>query len=80
MKEIVSKLSSNSQASTGTHCLKSVRIRSYGPHYGPHFPVFVLNTERYYSVRMRENTGRNYSEYGHFSRSDISRLNVKRIE
>ena len=27
-----------------THCAKSVRIRSY---YGPHFPAFGLNTERY---------------------------------
>ena len=35
------------------HCVKSVRIRSYG---GP------------YSVRMRENTDQNNSKYGHFSR------------
>ena len=34
------------------HCVKSVRIRSYS---GP------------YSVRMRENTDQNNSEYGHFS-------------
>ena len=38
-----------------THCVKSVRIRSY---CGP------------YSVRMRENTDQNNSEYGHFSCSD----------
>ena len=36
------------------HCVKSVRIRSYS---GP------------YSVRMRENTDRNNSKYGHFLRS-----------
>ena len=36
------------------HCVKSVRIRSYT---GP------------YSVRMRENTDQNKSEYGHFLRS-----------
>ena len=46
------------------HCEKSVRIRSYS---GPYFPAFGLNTERYsYSVRMRENTDQNTSEYGHF--------------
>ena len=28
----------------GTHCVKSVRIRSNS---GPHFPTFGLNTERY---------------------------------
>ena len=38
------------------HCLKSVRIRSY---FGPYFPAFGLNTERY-GV---------YGEYRHFSRS-----------
>ena len=31
------------------HCVKSVHIRSY---YGPHFPAFGLNTERY-SVSLR---------------------------
>ena len=36
------------------HCIKHVRIRSYS---GP------------YSVRMRENTDENNSEYGLFSRS-----------
>ena len=38
----------------GTHCVKSVRIRS---HSGPHFPAFTLNTDQ------------NDSENGHFSRS-----------
>ena len=38
-----------------THCVKNVRIRSYS---GP------------FSVRMRENTDQNSSEYGHFLRSD----------
>ena len=36
------------------HCVKSVRIRSYSDPY---------------SVRMRENTDHNNSEYGHFLRS-----------
>ena len=27
-----------------SHCVKSDRIRSY---FGPHFPAFGLNTERY---------------------------------
>ena len=40
------------------HCVKNVRIRSYS---GP-------NTDN--SVRMRENTNQNNSEYGHFSRSE----------
>ena len=57
------------------HCVKSVRIQSYS---GPYFLAFGLNTERYkesqrsispYSVRMRENTDQNNSEYEHFSRS-----------
>ena len=53
--------------------MKRVRIRSY---FGPHFPAFELNTERYsvslciqsecvYSVRMRENADQNNSKYGH---------------
>ena len=41
------------------HCIKTVSIRSYS---GP------------YSVRMRENTDQNDSEYGHFSRSEQIRL------
>ena len=36
-----------------SHCVKSVRIRSFS---GSHFPVFGLNTKR-------------YSKYGHFSLS-----------
>ena len=31
------------RAFPGSHCVKSVRIRSYS---GPHFPAFGLNTER----------------------------------
>ena len=38
-----------------THCVKNVRIRSYSDPY---------------SVRMRENTDQNSSEYGHFLRSN----------
>ena len=33
-----------------THCVKRVRIRSY---YGPYFPAFALNTERY-GVSLRD--------------------------
>ena len=40
-----------------SHCVKSVRIRSYS---GTHFPAFQLNTERY-GVRMRENADQNNS-------------------
>ena len=29
---------------SGSHCVKSVLIRSYS---GPYFPAFGLNTERY---------------------------------
>ena len=50
------------------HCVQSVRIRSYS---GPYFSAFGQNTERYpYSVRMRENTNQNNSEYGHILRND----------
>ena len=39
-----------------THCVKSVRIRSYS---GPHFPAFELNTETeyggIYAVTIKEN-------------------------
>ena len=38
-----------------THCVKSVRIRSYS---GPHFPAFGLNMDQ------------NNSEYGHFLHID----------
>ena len=50
-----------------SHCVKSVRIRSYS---GPYFPAFGLNAERSpYSVQMQEKTDQNNSEYrGHFSR------------
>ena len=55
------------------HCVKSVRIRSFS---GPYFPAFGLNMDRYRvslqnSVRMRENTDQDNSEYGHFSRSEM---------
>ena len=52
------------------HCVKRVHIQSYS---GLYFPVFRLNTERYwvspYSFPMRENMDQNKSEYGHFLRS-----------
>ena len=41
------------------HCVKSVRIRIYS------VPQ---------SVRMRENTGQNNSEYGYFWRSDAIKV------
>ena len=48
------------------HCIKSVRIRSYGLH----LPAYGLNTERYgVSVGRWENVDQNNSEYGHFLRS-----------
>ena len=45
-----------------SHCVKSVRIRSYSS------PYFLRISP--YSVRMRDNTDENNSEYGHFSRSE----------
>ena len=40
----------------GTHCLKSVRIRSYS---GPYFPAFGLNTERFRrSLRIQSECGK----------------------
>ena len=51
------------------HYVKSVTLRKKC-----YFPAFGLNTEGLnispYSVRMRENTDQNNSEYGQFSRSD----------
>ena len=44
------------------HCVTSVRIWSYS---GPYFSAFGLNTGRQ-SIRMRENTDQNNSEYGYF--------------
>ena len=38
------------------HCVKSVLIRSY---FGPHFPAFGLNTERYsVSLRIQSECGK----------------------
>ena len=38
------------------HCVKSVRIRSY---FGPYFPAFGLNTERYgVSLRIQSECGK----------------------
>ena len=53
-----------------THCVKSVRIRSFS---GLYFPAFGVNTKKCiypYLVRMRKNTNQKNSEYGQFSRSD----------
>ena len=45
--EIMTKLAKD----LNSHCVKSVRIRSY---FGPHFPAFRLNTERYFlSLRIQ---------------------------
>ena len=39
-----------------SHCVKSVRIRSYS---GPYFPAFGLNTERYgVSLRIQSECGK----------------------
>ena len=46
-----------------SHCVGSVRIRSFS---GPFFPAFGLNTNR---IQMRENTVKKNSEFGHFSHS-----------
>ena len=55
-----------------THCVKIVRIQSY---FGPHFPAFGLNTERYSGSlcvqsewgKMRDQSN---PEDGHFLPSD----------
>ena len=40
----------------GTHCVKSVLIRSYSR---PHFPTFALNTKRYgVSLRIQSECGK----------------------
>ena len=44
------------QEATLSHCVKSVRVRSYS---GPYFPAFGLDTNQ------------NNSEYGHFLRSEL---------
>ena len=51
------------------HCVKSVRIRSYSGPYFPAVELIKIHCISPYSVRMRENTDKNNSEYGHFSRS-----------
>ena len=43
----------------GLICVKSVRIRSF---YGPHFPVYGLNTERYGVIETIE-TNRDYVKF-----------------
>ena len=50
-----------------THCVKSVRIRSYS---GPYFPAFGQNTERY----------QNNSEYGHFLRSHVQLFTLVNLQ
>ena len=45
----IEKSSKNGDQLQYTHCVKSIRIRSYS---GPYFPAFGLNTERY-SVSLR---------------------------
>ena len=47
---------------------ESACFRSY---YGPYFPALLCISP--YSVRMRENTDQNNSEYRHFLRSRISK-------
>ena len=51
------------------HCVKSVRIRGYSAPYFPAVELIEIHRISPYSVRMRENTDKNNSEYGHFSRS-----------
>ena len=53
-----------------------VHCRKKCPYSGLHFPELELNVERRsispYSVRMREITDQNNSDYGHFSRSSTN--------
>ena len=52
------------------HYVKTVRIRSYSGPYIPHLDW--TRSISPYSVRRRENTNQNNSEYGHFSGSDTA--------
>ena len=49
------------------HCVKNVYIWKFS---GPYFPAFAP-----YSFQMRENTNQENSEYGQYSRNDISYMN-----
>ena len=50
------KINSFYSWSSKNDCVKSVRIRSY---FGPHFPIFELNTERYgVSLRIQSDCGK----------------------
>ena len=68
----------NSKANESTfieasHCIKSVRIRSFS---GQHFPAFGLNTDIYrvnfhiHSRKMQENANQKNAKYGHFWRNE----------
>ena len=47
----VAEIMTKSAKDLNSHFVKSVRIRSY---FGPHFPAFRLNTERYFlSLRIQ---------------------------
>ena len=54
------------------HSKKPLREKCpYSEFFGPFFPTFGLNKERYgVSLRVRENKDQKNSEYGHFSRSE----------
>ena len=57
-------------------------MSKYGVISSPCFPAFGLNTERYFvSLRIQSKSGkirtRNYSVFGHFSRSGANALLVK---
>ena len=66
-------------------CLSSLctawKVSKYGLFSGPYFIAFGLNTERYgVSLRIQSECGkirtRKNSVFGHFSRSDVSHLNL----
>ena len=52
---------------SNSHCVKSVRNRSYS---GPYLEILRISP---YSVRKRENTDQYNSKYGHFLRSVTSK-------
>ena len=61
----------NSEFRSNSHCVKSVRIRSYSCQYFPAFGLYMGRDTAYLSVFSpnAENTDQNNSEYWHFLRN-----------
>ena len=75
-KEIMADLPKDRFSESPSHCVKSVKIRSF---FGPYFPSFGLNTERYgVSLGIHSECGkkrtRKNSVFGHFSPTSVIHL------